>query len=304
MAADTPHTAPAAAPAAAAAALQAAPDSVLAMPREAVPCPFDTSIDHALAAAVRSEPIDLSLFRRIVQEASAPPAWTEGHPPGPRIVHPAGHSVLLGALALMFVACMLAFSRYSRAFTAGIRDLWSVRNRENAFDETGAGRRRVQVLLAVQFSAYCGVLLYAFLCPGALSDPRRALMSILALMLLAAGYYLFQLCAYAIVGYVFDPDPARARQWVDGFCASQGLAGIALALPTLGLVFYPDAATAMLIIAASIYIAARLIFIGKGFRIFYTGFPSLVYFILYLCTLEIVPALCVCGAAGMIVGGT
>lgn len=179
-----------------------------------------------------------------------------------------------------------------------------MRNRENAFDETGAGRRRVQVLLAVQFSAYCGVLLYAFLCPGALSDPRRALMSILALMLLAAGYYLFQLCAYAIVGYVFDPDPVRARQWVDGFCASQGLAGTALALPTLGLVFYPDAATAMLIIAASIYIAARLIFIGKGFRIFYTGFPSLVYFILYLCTLEIVPALCVCGAAGMIVGGT
>ena len=56
MAADTPHTAPAAAPAAAAAALQAAPDSVLAMPREAVPCPFDTSIDHALAAAVSSEP--------------------------------------------------------------------------------------------------------------------------------------------------------------------------------------------------------------------------------------------------------
>ncbi|MBP3590263.1 MAG: DUF4271 domain-containing protein, partial [Muribaculaceae bacterium] len=51
-----------------------------------------------------------------------------------------------------------------------------------------------------------------------------------------------------------------------------------------------------------IYVSARLIFIIKGFKIFYNGFISLIYFILYLCTLEIVPLICIGGIALDIVG--
>ncbi|MDE6061420.1 MAG: DUF4271 domain-containing protein, partial [Duncaniella sp.] len=42
-------------------------------------------------------------------------------------------------------------------------------------------------------------------------------------------------------------------------------------------------------IAIICYVLVRLIFIFKGFRLFYDNFGSLLYFILYLCTLEIVP---------------
>ena len=38
-----------------------------------------------------------------------------------------------------------------------------------------------------------------------------------------------------------------------------------------------------------LYIIARVIFICKGFIVFYDNFYSLLYFILYLCTLEIAP---------------
>lgn len=279
-----------------------AADSLYIVPHEAVPAPFDGSIDHALAAAVETEPIDLSLFRSIIAEADAPPAWTQGREPEPRIVHPAGHSVVLGVLALLFVACLMAFSYFGRAITASVQDLWSVRRRENAFDEGSPGRRRVQLLLALQFAAYGGVLLYAAVCPGPATDARGALVDTLRLMGLAAAYYVFQYCAYGVTAYAFAPDESRARQWLDGFSASQGLAGMVLALPTLGLVFYPDASAAFLIAAATIYLMGRLIFIAKGFRIFYTGLGSLVYFILYLCTLEIVPVLCIVAAATAIAG--
>lgn len=281
-----------------------APDSLYILPSAAAPlAPFDASIDHALAAAVEHEPIDLSLFRSIIAQADTPPAWTMGHEPEPRIVHPAGHSVVLGVLALLFVACLMAFSYFGRAITASVQDLWSVRRRENAFDEGSPGRRRVQLLLALQFAAYGGVLLYAAVCPGPATDARGALNDTLRLMGLTGAYYVFQYCAYSITAYAFAPDEARASRWIDGFSASQGLAGMVLVLPTLGLVFYPDASAAFLVAAAAIYLAARLIFIAKGFRIFYTGLTSLVYFILYLCTLEIVPILGMAAAAAAIVGG-
>jgi len=38
-----------------------------------------------------------------------------------------------------------------------------------------------------------------------------------------------------------------------------------------------------------LYLVARLIFIIKGIRIFYSNLTSIVYFILYLCAVEIVP---------------
>jgi len=285
-------------------ALHPAADSVLLMPRTAEAKPFDTSLDHALSAAVEKEPLDMSLFKNIIAEADAPPAWTSGHEPAPRIIHPAGHSAVLAALSLLFIACLIAYSRYGRALTSSVKDLWSLRQRQNAFDEGSPGRRRVQFLLALQFATYSGVLLYAAMCPVSAPDAASSLADIFRFIVLASAFYIFQLTAYAAVGYTFAPDASAARQWLDGFNASQGLAGIALALPTLGLVFYPDASAVMLAMAATIYVIARLIFITKGFRIFYTGVSSLVYFILYLCTLEIVPVICVCGIADAIVSRT
>ncbi|MDE6161065.1 MAG: DUF4271 domain-containing protein [Muribaculaceae bacterium] len=268
-------------------------DTVLRMPRHAAPRAFDADLEHALDAAVDVDRLDMSSFTAIVEQASQPPAWTQGHNGDTRIIHPAGHSVVLGMLALLSVACMLAYSHFGRALSTSVQNLWSVRRRQNAFDESSPGRKRVGVLLALQFAAYSGVLLYAAIRPGQCTDATAALTATLRLAALAACYYVFQLSAYGIVGYTFAPDISKSRQWLDGFIASQGLAGVVLALPTLGLVFYPEASEIMLIAAATVYIAARLIFIGKGFRIFYTGPASLVYFILYLCTLEIVPAIAI-----------
>ena len=95
--------------------------------------------------------------------------------------------------------------------------------------------------------------------------------------------------------------PDGRRQWLRGFNASQSLAGLALIIPALLTIFYPDAARPTLIVAGCIYFLARVIFIAKGFRIFFTRITSLVYFILYLCTLEIIPVILVYQAAMFLV---
>ena len=78
-------------------------------------------------------------------------------------------------------------------------------------------------------------------------------------------------------------------QWIKGFNASQSFLGLVLIVPTLLILFNPGMSVLLLSISVALYATARVIFISKGFRIFYDNYSSLVYFILYLCTLEIIP---------------
>lgn len=100
---------------------------------------------------------------------------------------------------------------------------------------------------------------------------------------IAAGY-----CGYEAVGYTFT-SPEGRREWVRGFSASQALLGLALTVPAALCVFYPD--TLRWTVAAGFFawLFAKILFIVKGFRIFYDKISGLLYFILYLCTLEIIP---------------
>lgn len=104
----------------------------------------------------------------------------------------------------------------------------------------------------------------------------------------AAAYYLFEIAAYSTVGWVFGGKFAYT-QWIKGFNASQSLLGITLIVPALIVLFNPSLGKSMTIIAIVLYGLARFIFICKGFRIFYKNPYSLIYFILYLCALEIAP---------------
>ncbi|MDE6286589.1 MAG: DUF4271 domain-containing protein [Muribaculaceae bacterium] len=269
-------------------------------PQGPLPRPLDASLDHALGAMVEARPIDTTLFKACAEDAARQSALCSGRPAEPRVLHPARQPGVLGVLAVLFVACLLVYSYFGRAMAESVNDLWSLRSRENAFDDTAAGRRRVQWVLALQYAAYVGLLLYSIVDPVPEADSPMAMRHILAMMTVAGGYYVFQLGVYNVLAYTFAPDAVAGRRWVDGFQASQGITGLVLAVPVLAMVFYPDAVTECMTAAVTVYFLGRVIFIIKGFRIFYTGYTSLVYFILYLCTLEIVPVLCILAVAGTI----
>ena len=277
-----------------------AADTLNLPPQSPLPRPFDASLDHALGAMVEPRPIDTSGFEACAREAARQSAACSGMPAEPRALHPARQPAVLGMLAVLFVGCLLAYSYFGRAMAESVKDLWSLRRRENAFDDTTSGRRRVQWVLALQYAAYVGLLLYSIVDPVPEVDDGRSTRLILALAGVAGAYYVFQLGIYNVLAYTFAPDTTAGRRWVDGFQASQGITGLVLSVPVLAGVFYPDAWQPCLAIAVVVYFMGRLIFIVKGFRIFYTGYTSLVYFILYLCTLEIVPVLCILALAGTI----
>ena len=103
------------------------------------------------------------------------------------------------------------------------------------------------------------------------------------------------------MGYTFS-DKVGSKLWIDGFKSSQALLGLLL-LPVLVLVMlYPSSGKLLLSVAATLYLVARLIFIYKGIRIFYGNLTSILYFILYLCAVEIVPLFIMMGVTLWISG--
>ncbi|MDE5905207.1 DUF4271 domain-containing protein [Duncaniella sp.] len=214
--------------------------------------------------------------------------YTLGMRPASRTLLPGYDSGVLCLLIAVFL--LLAFnlrhcSTYIKNFSY---DLWSVRRTDSTFTVRTFSETGIQISIVLLTCLCEGIIINAALTSRGLSTPLATFPEIAAFFVAAGAYYLWQLCAYRVVGYVFT-DRLSARQWIKGFNASQALLGLLLTIPALIVLFNPGGAAAVASIGIVCYLIARLIFIFKGFRLFYDNFGSLLYFILYLCTLEIVP---------------
>lgn len=214
-------------------------------------------------------------------------SFAQGVEPTPLTQRIATDSGVLLLLTGMFLIVAFNFKHCYRLFKALGQDLVSVRRRANVFDDTTTSETRVLVVLLFQLWVCEGLIGHAWLTSQGYIPPGGFVP--VALMVGAAMlFFLFQLVAYRVVGYVFT-DHVGAVQWVKGYDSSQAFLGITLLIPALMALFYPMWLTATLWVSAGLYALARVVFIIKGFRIFYVNFGSLFYFILYLCALEIIP---------------
>ena len=170
--------------------------------------------------------------------------------------------------------------------------MFSTRRRENMFEDHTVNETRIQAALIANTCIAEGFLIY-FAVQQLVPPMTHVLQAsvfphILGYCGIAAGFYIAQWLVYKVLGYTFS-DKVGAKLWLDGFKASQSLLGLLL-LPVLVLVMlYPGHGKLLLAIGVSLYLVARLIFIFKGFRIFYSNLTSILYFLLYLCAVEIVP---------------
>ncbi len=276
------------------------PDTVAAPQIIVGPMPLSTADSLALASpgyvpditkAREIEYTPLDPEEEDAAELPPPATWETGLEGIPRPVYVGDNSGVLAVVAGIFVLMMLSYRHCRRLFVTMVQELWGMRRRANVFDEHTSNESRVVTLMVLQWCVCTGLLLYSGLSiTGCEMPPADAFVDTAKLICLMAAYYVVQLIAYNLVGYTFVGNTGR-RLWLQGFTASQSLLGFALLIPALVAIFYPNAAEIAVITGVVLYILARILFIAKGFRIFYTNFGSLLYFILYLCTLEIVPVI-------------
>lgn len=226
------------------------------------------------------------------QTASAEPpsGLREGlAPAGPNTV-PGGSTALSLLLMVMLVVLCLNGQAVRRALKSYSHELIGVRRRRNVFDDERTVPLPVAALLAVNLIVFGGIVLY--------NIPRlpaqQSFAGVCAAMAVTAIYCIFRYVAYEAVGYVFATPDGR-RQWLDGFLASEAYTGLMLIVPAFLLIYRPEWHSVLIIVSLSVICVARLLFIAKGVRIFYVNLRSLLYFILYLCSLEIIPLLALFG---------
>lgn len=232
---------------------------------------------------------------------TTPAPFTCGKEPQSRINHPGHDSGIMIILSITFLLVAFNYSSYRRMLSTYSQSLWNVRRRANAFDDHTTNERSLIAILIFQLCVYAGILISAKINTIIPINSDKILVTTYSMMGLYGFYYIFQLISYSTVGWVFS-DNAGLTQWIKGFNASHIFLGFALIIPTLISIFYPTTTGSMLTIAIILYVIARLMFIFKGFRIFYNNIYSLFYFILYLCTLEIIPVFFVYGIAQKIFG--
>ena len=114
----------------------------------------------------------------------------------------------------------------------------------------------------------------------------------LLLALPAALYFLLQQGIFVLLAAIFSSD-ARGREWCDTHLIINLLLGIGLFPFAFVATYLPEAAQMCLICAIILYLLTRILFIIKGVKLFLRDFRCLLYFILYLCALEIAPLLLV-----------
>ena len=213
-----------------------------------------------------------------------------------------GISWILTVLILLFVAVCLRYRKNTRYFSLLLEEVTEMRERHNAFSDTLRETSFIW-LLNVLWCGGAGILLYAVLFPprgGMLFDGAR--IGDMAICIgMAGAFTLFLTIAYAVVGNLFS-DPSRATTWVKSYLATQGLEGIVMFPLALIALCVPGLVGTMIVLGAIVFILAKILFIYKGFCIFFAEMPSWVLFLYYLCSLEIVPIVLTYAAAMSLCG--
>ena len=198
-------------------------------------------------------------------------------------------SFILCGLFLLFLVIALRFRNNFKYVITIFRNLVETRTRHNAFDDT-VRETSMLVLLNVMWCASIGITgfcLYQYLFPE-LTDSNLRWAGMLWGMAFATVYTLVMWGLYSVVGWIFS-DRQHAILWVKGFSASQALMTPAIFITALIGICTPDAGLFVGIAAAIVFIIGKLVFIWKGYRIFFNQISSWVLFLCYLCSLEIVP---------------
>ena len=142
-----------------------------------------------------------------------------------------------------------------------------------------------QTILLLSIIFYCNAVRENFL---SITDITQMALFLGKSSLALTIFFLYKFISYWIAGIIFF-DKETVLQWNEDFVSLVNINGIFLFFPALVL-FYVESVHTVFMFFILFYLILNLFFtFYKIYAIFFQGKQRLVYFILYLCTQEIVP---------------
>ena len=202
-----------------------------------------------------------------------------------------------GSMIMFLLSCLFLITSYrlGHVYVANLmHNMFSIKGKDNLYDDHTMSDTRIIVALITNTCLMEGMLLFYglswFRPQLAIALQTSVFAHVLVLTFSAAMFITLQLFLYRLIGFTFANDQLTDL-WVGGFLASQSTLGLLLFPVAVMTLVFPSTMKLMLTIAIVLYVLGRIVFIYKGFRIFFNNFSSSIYFILYLCAIEIVPPL-------------
>lgn len=197
-------------------------------------------------------------------------------------------------IPLLIIGCFLLFVFTFRIYAPKIQeftgDLFNARPRSRYNEKTHFGISNVRIILLIQTFILEGISLYLIFQHFVKGEnSTESILSTVGLFgLCSMLFYLVQYLIYQLVGYIFLPKQYIIT-WINTLSAITIFRGVLFFVPVLITIYHTNALNLFMGIAFSVYILTRLLFVYKGLKIFFSGIHSLIFLILYLCTLEIAP---------------
>jgi len=202
-----------------------------------------------------------------------------------------------GSMIMFLLSCLFLITSYrlGHVYISNlVHNMFSIKGKDDLYTDHTMSDTRIIIALIVNTCLMEGLLLFYGLSwynpQLTLALQNSVFLHVLVLVLSAGLFITLQLFLYRLIGFTFAND-SLTDLWVGGFLSSQAALGLLLFPIAVITLVFPSSIKLMIIIAIILYILARIVFIWKGFRIFFNNLSSSIYFILYLCAIEIVPPL-------------
>jgi len=202
-----------------------------------------------------------------------------------------------GSMIMLLISCLFLLTSYrvGRSYISNLGHyMFSAKGKEDLFTEHASSDARIIIALLVNTCLMCGIMMYYAMLwynPSlTLALQSSVFLHVAVLTGAMALFIALQLLLYRLLGFTFA-DSDTTDMWVGGFLSSQAAVGLLLFPVAVITLVFPSTIKMMVTLAIALYILGRIVFISKGFRIFFNNLSSSVYFILYLCAIEIVPPL-------------
>ncbi|MBR5639868.1 MAG: DUF4271 domain-containing protein [Muribaculaceae bacterium] len=202
-----------------------------------------------------------------------------------------------GSMIMLLISCIFLMTSYrlGRSYISNLGHyLFSPKGKDDLFAEHTSSDAHIIIAMIANTCLMGGIMMYYGLLwynPSlTVALQNSVFLHVLVLTLAMAIFVSLQLLLYRLLGYTFATD-SLTDMWVQGFLASQAVLGLLLFPVAVITLVFPSFIKQMVTMAIILYILGRIVFICKGFRIFFNNLSSSIYFILYLCAVEIVPPL-------------
>ena len=204
---------------------------------------------------------------------------------------PVAQNTLFILFGLCFFACMQFLGSWRKLLTSMLHHLFRQQEQQSIFSQTVNNEFLIKLILCLQTILMSSVIIYCvFDHAGDISFETTTdlfnTLGVTALIILFFVIYKF-LTNFGVEFVFFQRE--NAQMWNNLYFSIVSLSGIVLFIPALLIFYFPKTYYVCAYFALLYFLFVEILVFYKIFKIFFQQKSSLLYFILYLCTQELLP---------------